>query len=29
MLAIFRFGASMDWVLAGCGLVGVAFRLIW
>lgn len=29
MLAIFRFGVSMGWVLAGCGLAGIAFRLIW
>ena len=28
MLAIFRFGVSMAWVLAACALAGTAFRLI-
>jgi chromate transporter len=29
MLAIFRFGISMGWVLAACALAGVGFRMIW
>lgn len=29
MLAIFKFGASMGWVLAACALTGVGLRMIW
>lgn len=28
MLAIFRFGVSMGWVLAACALAGIGLRII-